>query len=128
MGYRVIFQVVAIPISSSIVLFYLNIQNPVFQLLSFVVLGIEHGTLHFLGKPSTRVAPRLPPRPPLLPFFFAKAGTQGFVNARQAFLRELHMSLHPLAFSLSLDKIGFLSIAQATLKLLTPCCLPVVRL
>ena len=46
MGYSVIVQVVAIPISSSIILFYLNTQNPVFQLPPCVVLGIEHGTLH----------------------------------------------------------------------------------
>lgn len=43
MGYSVIVQVVAIPISSSIVLFYLNTQNPVFQLPPppCVVLGTE---------------------------------------------------------------------------------------
>lgn len=94
MRYSVIFQVVAISISSSIILFYLNIQNSVFQLPPLVVLGIEHGTWHILGKPSTRVAPRL--RPALLTSFLpAKAGTQGFVNARQAFLCELHT---PLAF------------------------------
>lgn len=68
MGYSVIFQVVAISISSSIILSYLNIQNPVLQLPPFVVLGIEHGTLHILGKPSTRVAPRLPPA---LPYFLS---------------------------------------------------------